>query len=298
MAWVKSHQEIRQHPKTRRLARLLGISVPQAVGHLHLLWWWAVDYAGDGDLSDYDAYDIADAAMWEGDPEGWVAALVTAGYIDRQEGGSLVLHDWNEYQGNYIEKREKATKRKRKSRASHNDVTRDTSVTDAGHDVLDRDLDLDKTREEQKHQQQQHADAREELPLQPIERDQAGFVAVKDAVEKATGRLTTEFQVSKLLLFALDDGLDIALILRAIEQAAMGGKDMRYAASILRSWRDKGIRTPALADAEHEEFRLREGVARGEDRDYSRSRAGPAPAPTVGQAYREIRLSRQNAQGV
>ena len=34
-----------------KLARRLGVSLPAAIGHLHLLWWWAMDYAQDGDLT-------------------------------------------------------------------------------------------------------------------------------------------------------------------------------------------------------------------------------------------------------
>lgn len=67
MAWIESHQELWRHPKTKKLARLLQISIPTAVGHLHGLWYWAMDFAQDGDLSSYDAEDIADAVMWEGD---------------------------------------------------------------------------------------------------------------------------------------------------------------------------------------------------------------------------------------
>ena len=79
MAWSESHQELRDHPKTKRMARRLGISVPAAIGHLHCLWWWAMDYAPDGDISDYDAEDIADAAMWDGDAEQFLQALIDCG---------------------------------------------------------------------------------------------------------------------------------------------------------------------------------------------------------------------------
>ena len=51
MAWIESHQELANHPKTKRFKRALGISTPQAIGHLHLLWWWALDYAQDGSLA-------------------------------------------------------------------------------------------------------------------------------------------------------------------------------------------------------------------------------------------------------
>lgn len=50
MAWIESHQEIWRHPKTKKLARLLGVSVPTAVGHLHGIWYWALDFAQDADF--------------------------------------------------------------------------------------------------------------------------------------------------------------------------------------------------------------------------------------------------------
>jgi hypothetical protein len=63
MAWIKSEQALASHPKVHLLAKDLGISVPQAVGHLHLLWWWALDYADDGDLTRYRDF-IPSASQW------------------------------------------------------------------------------------------------------------------------------------------------------------------------------------------------------------------------------------------
>lgn len=111
MAWIESHQELRDHPKVRRFARRLGISIPAAIGHLHLLWWWALDYAMDGDLSKYDAADIADAAQWDGDPDEFLAALMEcgvgggAGFVERTDDGELLLHDWWDYAGKLIQQR-------------------------------------------------------------------------------------------------------------------------------------------------------------------------------------------------
>ena len=98
MAWIESHQELWRHPKTKKLARLLQISIPTAVGHLHGLWYWAMDFAQDGDLSSYDAEDIADAVMWEGDAKKFLDALVEARYADATEHG-IVIHDWYDYAG-------------------------------------------------------------------------------------------------------------------------------------------------------------------------------------------------------
>jgi len=83
MAGIESHDDLATHPKTRRAARALGISIPTMVGHLHLLWHWCLKYADDGDLSGYDSADIADAMMWEGDPDELVEALVNCGPGDR-----------------------------------------------------------------------------------------------------------------------------------------------------------------------------------------------------------------------
>lgn len=101
MAWLESHQEVRDHPKTRRLARELGIHRMQAIGHLHGLWWWALDYAPDGDLSRFEDQDIADACDWDGDAGQLVQALRTHGWLDGQQ-----LHDWDKYGGKYVKRRD------------------------------------------------------------------------------------------------------------------------------------------------------------------------------------------------
>lgn len=98
--WIKSYQDLGRHPKTSRLARTLGISRPAAIGHLHLLWWWALDYAKDGDLAAYDAGEIADACLWDQDAEAFVEALVTAGWLDADPSGEhWRIHSWEEHGG-------------------------------------------------------------------------------------------------------------------------------------------------------------------------------------------------------
>lgn len=100
MAWIESHQEIGRHPKTRRLARQLGVSVPAVVGHLHLLWHWCLDFAEDGDLSAIGWDEIADGAMWDGDARLFGQALIDAGWLDADEANDRVsVHDWDAYTG-------------------------------------------------------------------------------------------------------------------------------------------------------------------------------------------------------
>jgi len=132
MAWIESHQEVGRHPKTKKLARLLGVSLPAAVGHLHYLWWWALDFAQDGVLDKYDAEDIADAMQWEGDADQLVEALLSSGYIDDTD-DSLVVHDWHDYAGKLLERRAKDRARKRaatEASDSPQDFRRNSNGTD------------------------------------------------------------------------------------------------------------------------------------------------------------------------
>jgi len=115
--WIESHQSLRVHPKTRKLARLLGISRVTAVGHLHCVWWWALDYAQDGDLSRWEPLDIAIGADWEDDPDTFIAAMRECRFIDPD----MRLHDWHEYAGRLIEQRALEAARKRRNRGLYND---------------------------------------------------------------------------------------------------------------------------------------------------------------------------------
>lgn len=123
MAWLESHQTLANHPKTLKLSRLLNVPRVTAVGHLHFLWWWALDYAQDGDLSKFDELDVAVAADWQGEPSVFWSSLIRAGFVD--EDGCI--HDWHEYAGRLIERRAADAARKRSAR------TGDVQRTSSGH---------------------------------------------------------------------------------------------------------------------------------------------------------------------
>jgi hypothetical protein len=63
-AWIESYQEIGSHPKVTKAARKFNISLPAIIGHPHFLWWWAYDHASDGNLTDVDSQDVANADGW------------------------------------------------------------------------------------------------------------------------------------------------------------------------------------------------------------------------------------------
>jgi len=133
MAWIEAHQGLSQHPKTKRLARMLNISIREAVGSLFMFWWWAMEYAEDGDLSKYDSSDIADAVQWDGNAEEFLNALINCGpgesygFIEKTEDG-MFIHDWEDFGGRYFEKREKNRQRQQRFREK-NLVTRYENVT-------------------------------------------------------------------------------------------------------------------------------------------------------------------------
>lgn len=147
MAWIESHDELPTHRKTRRAARLLEVEVPHVIGHLHCLWYWCLTHAPDGRLDGMDALDLADAAMWTGDPERFAKALLDAGWLD-DDGGCWQVHDWWDGAGKTIKRRRHANERQRRARQAgdnaaghgdderddedgHADVTRDTGVSHA-----------------------------------------------------------------------------------------------------------------------------------------------------------------------
>jgi DnaD/phage-associated family protein len=106
MAWIELHQGMPGHRKTRRVKSVLGIDTATAVGHLCLLWLWAIDNAEDGSIGGMLNQEIADVCEYTGDADRFVDALVEAGYLVRT-GNDLIIHDWVDYCGRLMDKREK-----------------------------------------------------------------------------------------------------------------------------------------------------------------------------------------------
>ena len=117
MAWIESHQTLSAHPKTRKFAHVLCVSKACAIGHLHMFWWWALDYAQDGNLDTFDDLDIAIGAEWEGDSSEFVSAMVAVGFIDENTDGSRHIHDWDDYAGKLIDRRKRNAERMKEARA-------------------------------------------------------------------------------------------------------------------------------------------------------------------------------------
>ena len=115
-AWIELHQSLPSHRKTLRLQSLLKLRTPQAVGHLCLLWLWALDNAPQGDLSALSPRELATVCGYSpAKAQLWLDALVEAGFLDR-EGQTLRIHDWDDYAGQIVYERIKNRERKRRYR--------------------------------------------------------------------------------------------------------------------------------------------------------------------------------------
>jgi hypothetical protein len=103
VAWIEVHQSLPMHPKTIEAAMLLEVPEAEVVGHMVCLWIWAVDARPDGVLDLSKPRIIARAAGWEKEPGRFVDALIAVRFLD--EDGAI--HDWDDYTGRLMERRER-----------------------------------------------------------------------------------------------------------------------------------------------------------------------------------------------
>ena len=97
MSWIRSDCALPRHPKTIFLKTLLGIEMDTLIGRLHMLWWWCLEYALDGDLSQKEP------KMIEGACQIPLKLLVKAKFVDSRP--YRRIHDWWDNQGSYLKSR-------------------------------------------------------------------------------------------------------------------------------------------------------------------------------------------------
>lgn len=124
--WIKTSISLPRHPKTRRAAKLLGISTADLIGRLVMIWSTALEFYPDGVYPSGD--ELCRAAEWPlDDKERFLDALARAGEparagfieFDRMPGESEVidmiyLHDWTDYSGTLENVRKKYSSPKRR----------------------------------------------------------------------------------------------------------------------------------------------------------------------------------------
>jgi hypothetical protein len=118
VAWIQVHQQLKDHRKLLAAADELEIEPPHMLGLLTSFWLWALDNAPSGSLEGISNRNIARAAQWNKEPDTFVEAMKSAGFLDITEDGTLEIHDWYEYAGKLIDQREAEKQRSRRRRAA------------------------------------------------------------------------------------------------------------------------------------------------------------------------------------
>jgi hypothetical protein len=124
--YIASDRNLAYDPRVQRLARALDVSRPTALGHLHYLWYWCQTYAADGNVSAdrVNAAELAENALWRGDAQAFLDALVRCGFGERRDDG-LWLSGWERLGRKSL----KEAARNRKSNAARIERHRERDTT-------------------------------------------------------------------------------------------------------------------------------------------------------------------------
>ena len=227
MAWIELHQSLTTHKKTRRLARALGLGVPQGIpqtiGHLCLFWLWCVDGTEDGSLADLDAQDIADAAGWTGDPDVFMEAMISAGFIEKEAGG-LTIHDWDDYIGKLIAFREKERERNRLKSQRHRERIKAAKQAEA----------------------EPEASPEVDAALTGIDPE---WLKVVKAYEANIGMIPTGTAGEMLVSYMEDLTADVVVEAIIVTNKAQAANPWKYLKAVLDKWADQHITTVEQAKA-------------------------------------------------
>ena len=112
-------------PKIRRLAVILELPWPHALGLAGLLWRFTAKHAPTGEIGRHDDEEIAAALEWGGSAEDLVKALIRCRLLDSTPGSArLIVHDWPDHAPRYVS----ATLKRRRARFSPHYDRADTAV--------------------------------------------------------------------------------------------------------------------------------------------------------------------------
>jgi len=101
MAWIESHQALRDHPKVFDLASGMDWPIDLAIGKLHRFWWWCMDYAEDGDLTRHCHDRVGQAVGLSGEScRTFYDLMVQIGWIDTEPYHRV--HDWWDWAGMWL----------------------------------------------------------------------------------------------------------------------------------------------------------------------------------------------------
>lgn len=247
MAWIELHQTVWTHRKTLLLGHALDLPPAYAAAHMLQLWCWALDNAPDGDLSGLPPAVIAAGAGWTGDPGQFVDAAVDAGFLDRED-DCLLIHDWYDYAGKLIEKRQQDAERKRRARTTAK-RRQDVQWTSIGQDA---DVAGNRTVPNPTSTDDDNAPARDESEASdPAKEECLALINRSRPDWVLSGERYREF-------LSYEDRLPWAVIRTAVDKTlAAGARDLKYCLRILEGYVEQRVQTVADVQALDAEFERR-----------------------------------------
>lgn len=110
---------LRDDTKLIRTAMLLKAEDRDLVrAKIENLWMWAMMQRPNGIIeAEMTEDEIASNCNWKGDPKLWLSVLIDRHWLDREQDGSLKIHDWELYGGKLAESREYHRKHAEASRS-------------------------------------------------------------------------------------------------------------------------------------------------------------------------------------
>ncbi len=93
------------HIKMHKLMARLSIPRYQAVGIMESLWHFAAGHCDDGNLSRYQAGDVAAWIQYADDAEELWTALSECGWLEAHDDGSVWIHDWADHAPHWLRDR-------------------------------------------------------------------------------------------------------------------------------------------------------------------------------------------------
>lgn len=106
MAWIEFHgATIKRLKKFSDMRRQLNLSAVEGLGLLGSFWGEAIELAEDGDITRWTPEYLCDLTGLKLNPERVWSTLVNCGWIDLTEDGRVLIHDWLEYAGRYLDLR-------------------------------------------------------------------------------------------------------------------------------------------------------------------------------------------------
>ncbi|MFA5377123.1 MAG: hypothetical protein WC455_15335 [Dehalococcoidia bacterium] len=127
--WNRIEDSLFDDPKLQSVCVSLNLDDSTVIGMLVKLWGKAMVYASDGVLSAYDTKVWVKWAGWNGDAEGFKAALMDAGkpkkkgFIEELD-GEIVLHNWQKYGGYQLEQMDKKAQNQKEYRERQSKQTK------------------------------------------------------------------------------------------------------------------------------------------------------------------------------